>query len=280
MPLGLLCSGLTTFFLGFSESLMFLSILWIINNWFQSMGWPPVARMLTHWFAPKELGIKWAYGATSHQVGGAITLVFTGYLVADFGWRSAFFVPAIIAVIVALVLGLMLSRSLVRPMQAAVIISQKIADTFKDRVYPGGLTYSGHPLACAAAVASINIFKEEKIIENARMLGETVIGPELEKLKAKHPSVGDVRGVGVFWAIELVRNRETRKPLVPFNAAGADAKPMLDFAAECKKRGLWPFTHFNRTHVVPPCNATPDEVREGIAIIDEALTIADSFYEG
>ena len=118
-----------------------------------------------------------------------------------------------------------------------VVISQKIADTFKDRVYPGGLTYSGHPLACAAAVASINIFKEEKIIENARMLGETVIGPELEKLKAKHPSVGDVRGIGVFWAIELVRNRETRKPLVPFNAAGADAKPMLDFAAECKKRG-------------------------------------------
>lgn len=104
MPLGLLCSGLTTFFLGFSESLMFLSILWIINNWFQSMGWPPVARMLTHWFAPKELGIKWAYGATSHQVGGAITLVFTGYLVADFGWRSAFFVPAIIAVIVAYIL--------------------------------------------------------------------------------------------------------------------------------------------------------------------------------
>jgi len=83
---------------------MFLSILWIINNWFQSMGWPPVARMLTHWFAPKELGIKWAYGATSHQVGGAITLVFTGYLVADFGWRSAFFVPAIIAVIVAYIL--------------------------------------------------------------------------------------------------------------------------------------------------------------------------------
>jgi taurine--2-oxoglutarate transaminase len=84
----------------------------------------------------------------------------------------------------------------------------------------------------------------------------------------------------VFCAIELVRNRETRKPLVPFNAGGADAKPMLDFAAECKKRGLWPFVHFNRTHVVPPCNATPDEVREGIAIIDEALTIADSYYEG
>ncbi len=161
-----------------------------------------------------------------------------------------------------------------------VIISQKIADSFKDRVYPGGLTYSGHPLACATAVASINIFKEEKIVENARMLGTDVIGPELEKLKAKHPSVGDVRGLGVFWAIELVSNRETRKPLVPFNATGADAKPMVDFAVECKKLGLWPFVHFNRTHVVPPCNATPDEVREGIAIIDQALTIADSYYEG
>jgi taurine--2-oxoglutarate transaminase len=161
-----------------------------------------------------------------------------------------------------------------------VIISQKIADTFKDRVYPGGLTYSGHPLACAAAVASINIFKEEKIVENARSLGTDVIGPELEKLKAKHPSIGDVRGLGVFWAIELVRNRETRKPLVPFNAGGADAKPMVEFANACKAKGLWPFVHFNRTHVAPPCNASADELREGIAILDEALSVADSYYEG
>ena len=158
-----------------------------------------------------------------------------------------------------------------------VVISQEIADTFKDRVYPGGLTYSGHPLSCASAVASINIFKEEKIVENARNIGATVIGPELEKLKAKHPSIGEVRGLGVFWAIELVRNRETREPLVPFNAAGADAKPMLDIAAACKKEGLWPFTHFNRMHVVPPCNVSADEVREGIAIIDQALDIADSY---
>lgn len=161
-----------------------------------------------------------------------------------------------------------------------VIISQKIADTFKDRTYPGGLTYSGHPLACASAVASINIFKEEKIIENARMIGNDVIGPELQKLKDKHPSVGDVRGLGVFWAIELVRNRNTRRPLVPFNAAGADAKPMVELAAACKKRGLWPFVHFNRMHVVPPCTVSPDEVREGIAIIDEALAVADGYYEG
>jgi taurine--2-oxoglutarate transaminase len=161
-----------------------------------------------------------------------------------------------------------------------VVISQKIADTFRDRPFPGGLTYSGHPLACASAVASINIFKEEKIVEHARHLGNDIIGPELEKLKAKHPSVGDVRGIGVFWAIELVRDRATRQPLVPFNAAGADAKPMLDLVAACKERNLWPFTHFNRLHVVPPLVITDQEMRDGLAIIDEALSVADSFYVG
>jgi taurine--2-oxoglutarate transaminase len=161
-----------------------------------------------------------------------------------------------------------------------VIMAAKISEFFKDKMFPGGLTYSGHPLACAAAVASINIFKEEKIVENARNVGAQVIGPELEKLKERHPSVGDVRGLGVFWAIELVRNRDTRKPLVPYNASGADAKPMLELANACKERGLWPFTHFNRMHVVPPCTVSPDEVREGLAIIDEVLAIADSYYEG
>ena len=161
-----------------------------------------------------------------------------------------------------------------------VIMAAKISEFFKDKMFPGGLTYSGHPLACAAAVASINIFKEEKIVENARNVGAQVIGPELAKLKERHPSVGDVRGLGVFWAIELVRNRDSRKPLVPYNASGPDAKPMLELANACKERGLWPFTHFNRMHVVPPCTVTPDEVREGIAIIDEVLAIADSYYEG
>jgi taurine--2-oxoglutarate transaminase len=161
-----------------------------------------------------------------------------------------------------------------------VIIGPKIAEYFNDKMFPGGLTYSGHPLACAAAVASIGIFKEERIIENARTIGETVIGPELEKIKSKHPSVGDVRGLGVFWAIELVRNRETREPLVPYNASGPDAKPMVELANACKERNLWPFTHFNRMHVVPPCTITADEAREGLAIIDDVLSIADSYYSG
>jgi taurine--2-oxoglutarate transaminase len=84
----------------------------------------------------------------------------------------------------------------------------------------------------------------------------------------------------VFWAIELVRDRETREPLVPFNASGAAAAPMNELAAACKQRGLWPFTHFNRMHVVPPCTVSVEEVREGLSIIDEALTVADRYYVG
>ncbi|GAB3074317.1 aspartate aminotransferase family protein [Phycicoccus sp. Root563] len=161
-----------------------------------------------------------------------------------------------------------------------VIISERVAQSFDSKPFPGGLTYSGHPLACASAVASINIFKEEGIVEHARALGEDVIGPGLRALAERHPSIGEVRGLGTFWALELVRDRETREPLVPFNAGGADAKAMNEFAAACKARGLWPFTHFNRTHVVPPCTTTADEVREGLAILDEALEVADQYSTG
>ncbi len=161
-----------------------------------------------------------------------------------------------------------------------VVISAAIAETFEDRVFPGGLTYSGHPLACASAVASIGIFREEGIIEHARTLGADVIGPQLRALAERHPSVGEVRGLGVFWALELVRDRQTREPLVPFNASGPDAAPMNELAAACKSRGLWPFVHFNRTHVVPPCTTTAEEVTEGIAILDEALEVADRYYTG
>ena len=161
-----------------------------------------------------------------------------------------------------------------------VVISAEVAASFDERAYPGGLTYSGHPLACASAVASINIFKDEDVIGRAARLGAEVIGPELEKLAARHPSVGEVRGLGVFWAIELVRDRSTREMLVPYNAAGDAAKPMLEVAAACKERGLWPFTHFNRLHVVPPCTISDDDVRAGLSIIDEALDVADRYVTG
>jgi taurine--2-oxoglutarate transaminase len=157
-----------------------------------------------------------------------------------------------------------------------VIISQRIADTFATTPYPGGLTYSGHPLACAASVASMKAFEEEGINEHGLMLERDVIGPALRDLAERHPSVGEVRGLGVFWALELVKDRRTREPLVPFNASGPDAAPMKELTGACASRGLWPFTHFNRLHVVPPVTITPDDAREGIAILDEALKVADA----
>lgn len=158
-----------------------------------------------------------------------------------------------------------------------VIISERIAESFASKVFPGGLTYSGHPLACAAAVACINVYKDEGIIERVRRLGDELIAPALDAIKQRHPSVGDVRGVGMFWAIELVRDRANREPLVPYNAAGADNRPMAEFAAACKQGGLWPFTHFNRTHVVPPLTISEDDLRKGLAIIDEALNVTDRY---
>jgi taurine---2-oxoglutarate transaminase len=156
-----------------------------------------------------------------------------------------------------------------------VVISDRVAASFQDRAFPGGLTYSGHPLACASAVASMNIFEEEDVLGHVKMLAADVIGPGLEKIKANHASVGDVRGLGVFWAIELVKNPETREPLVPYNAAGPAAAPMNELVGACKAKGLWPFTHFNRMHVCPPCTTSVEDVERGLAIIDEVLTLAD-----
>ncbi|MEU0957719.1 aspartate aminotransferase family protein [Streptomyces niveus] len=156
-----------------------------------------------------------------------------------------------------------------------VAISAAVADTFATRPYPGGLTYSGHPLACAAAVATLRVMAEEKIVEHAAYIGETVLGPGLRELADRHPSVGEVRGTGVFWALDLVRDRETREPLVPYNATGEANAPMAAFAAACKKGGLWPFVNMNRTHVVPPCNVTEAEAKEGLTILDAALSVAD-----
>ncbi|MBB4893892.1 taurine--2-oxoglutarate transaminase [Streptomyces olivoverticillatus] len=158
-----------------------------------------------------------------------------------------------------------------------VAISAEIAATFDRRPYPGGLTYSGHPLACASAVATINAMAEEGIVENAARIGESVLGPGLRELAERHPSVGEVRGLGVFWALELVKDRVTREPLVPYNASGEAAAPMGAFAAACKKAGLWPFVNMNRTHVVPPCTVTEAEAKEGLAALDEALTVADRY---
>ena len=158
-----------------------------------------------------------------------------------------------------------------------VVISGDIADTFRERVFPGGLTYSGHPLAMASIVASIDAMKEEGIVENAARIGRDVLAPGLAELADKHPVIGEVRGLGVFWALDLVKNRQTKEPLAPY---GGSSPAMNQFMAECRARGLMPFMNFNRTHVVPPCIVTDAEAKEGLAILDEVFSIIDAHYEG
>lgn len=157
-----------------------------------------------------------------------------------------------------------------------VIISRRVADTFADQAYPGGLTYSGHVLGCASAAASIEIFREEGLVERSARMGQTVLGPGLRAIEGAHPSVGEVRGLGMFWAVELVRNPQTREPLVPFNAKGTDAAPVAEVVAACRDQGLMVFAHFNRVHVVPPLVTSEDDLRAGLAILDQALTRADA----
>ena len=152
-----------------------------------------------------------------------------------------------------------------------VAISGAIHRTFEDRVYPGGLTYSGHPLACAAAVATIRTMEDDGVVEHAAALGEDVLGPGLSELAAKHEWIGEVRGTGAFWAIELVSDRETREPLAPY---GGSSPAMAAILTACTRRGLLPFANFNRIHVVPPLTTTADEAREGLDILDRALSEA------
>ncbi len=158
-----------------------------------------------------------------------------------------------------------------------VVISDEIAATFNERVFPGGLTYSGHPLATAAAVATINAMTEEKMVEHAAQIGEEVIGPLLAELAAKHMVIGEVRGIGAFWAIELVKDRQSREPLAPY---GGSSPAMGEVMAACKKAGMIPFMNFNRIHICPPLNVSEADLRAGIAILDEALSGIAGHYTG
>jgi 4-aminobutyrate aminotransferase-like enzyme len=145
-----------------------------------------------------------------------------------------------------------------------VIISPEISSTFDERVFSGGLTYSGHPLAAASIVASIDAMESEGIVDNARRVGHETIGPGLRALADEHRLIGEVRGEGVFWAIELVADRDTREPV------GADVIGRLK--KELVARGLLPLTAENRIHVVPPCVVTDGEVDQAMSIYHEALT--------
>ena len=150
-----------------------------------------------------------------------------------------------------------------------VVISDQISKSFDERAFPGGLTYSGHPLACATAVATIEVMKSEKMVENAFTIGEKIIGPGLMELAEKHQVIGDIRGVGVFWGIDMVVDRKTREPLAPY---GASSAKMNEIVSACKKNGLMPFNNFNRIHVVPPCNISENDAKLGLEILSRSLS--------
>lgn len=150
-----------------------------------------------------------------------------------------------------------------------VIISDAIAADFDETVFPGGLTYSGHPLAMASIVGALDAMADEGIVENAERVGREAIGPALTELAGKHELIGDVRGEGVFWAMELVADRESREPL-PAAAMGQLKSALVG-------EGLLPFVQDNRIHVVPPCTVSVDEVAEAVAAYD---TVFSNFQGG
>ena len=144
-----------------------------------------------------------------------------------------------------------------------VVISEQISSYFDTHFFPGGLTYSGHPLAMASIVASIDAMRSERVVENALDIGTNVLAPRLRELQQRHPLIGEVRGAGVFWALELVSDQQSRAPLA--------ADKMQAIKAKLLEQGLLPFVVENRIHVVPPCIVSADEIAAGVAILDEVL---------
>jgi taurine---2-oxoglutarate transaminase len=157
----------------------------------------------------------------------------------------------------------------------AVLMNDKIAAHFEKNVFYGGLTYNSHPMGCAAAIANIQIYKEDKLIENSAKQGQ-VLARELNKLKEKHPSVGDVRSIGLFSIIELVKDRKTREPLVPYNAKPEQMTVMNQLNAKLRELGVYTFVRWNNVFVNPPLCITEEQLMEGLAAMDKALDISDN----
>jgi taurine--2-oxoglutarate transaminase len=154
----------------------------------------------------------------------------------------------------------------------AVAMKPEIAHHFDDVVYEGGLTYNGHPISLAAAIANIQVLRDDHLIENSLAMGEVVHDLNAE-LYDRHPSIGETRNIGLFGIIELVRNRKTKEPLSPFNES---SPVMATFKKRLLEKGLFAYTHWHTLLIIPPLVISREELADGYAIIDEALEIADS----
>ncbi|PWH16680.1 MAG: aspartate aminotransferase family protein [Anaerolineae bacterium] len=157
----------------------------------------------------------------------------------------------------------------------AVAMREEIAEFFRERVFQSGLTYTAHPISLAAAIATIQVMQEDHLVEHAAEMGK-VLHRLLNDLGEKHPSVGETRSIGLFGAIELVRNRRTRQPLAPFNGTSPEMIAIRQFLLD---HGLFLYTHWNILLIIPPLIITEEQLAEGFAILDQALTIADEAVE-
>lgn len=158
----------------------------------------------------------------------------------------------------------------------AVGLRHHIAEYFQDKVFYGGLTYNSHPMGCAAALATIRVYEEDGLIENAKKMGQ-VLKQLLSELASRHPSVGAVRSIGLFGLVELVRNRKTREPMAPFNGSSEEMAALGRFFLE---QGLYTFVRWNTFFTNPPLCISEKELREGFAIIDRGLQAADKAVLG
>jgi taurine---2-oxoglutarate transaminase len=137
-----------------------------------------------------------------------------------------------------------------------------------------GLTYSAHPVSCAAALETLKIYEDDDLIENARQMGKYV-EQQVELLKQKHPSIGDFRNTGLLGCIEVVKNRNTKEPMAPFNANAEQMSVMNKVAGKIKELGMYTFVRWSYIFIAPPLIVTKEQIDEGLAIISQALKIAD-----
>jgi taurine--2-oxoglutarate transaminase len=158
----------------------------------------------------------------------------------------------------------------------AVLVKEEIAHHFDANTLWSGLTYGAHPLGCAAGIANINVYRDENLIENARIMGE-LLGEGLRGLADRYKCIGDVRGTGLLWVLELVRSRRTREPLSGFNQA--PSTPMKEISAELRRRGLSTIVRWNMIFCAPPLVVTADQIEEGISILGEALQRGETHCE-
>ncbi len=156
----------------------------------------------------------------------------------------------------------------------ALIVSDEIAAAFDDKPLMLGLTYSAHPVSCAAAIEVLNIYEDENLIENAREMGK-YIEEKVEVMKSLHPCIGDFRNTGLLGCLELVKNRESKEPLAPFNAKPHEMEVMNNVASKIRELGMYAFVRWNYVFIAPPLTITKEEVDEGLRIISQALNIAD-----